>query len=86
VELLADAGGVFKAHMFLGMTLFLVFPFTRLVHVWSGFATIGYLVRPYQVVRTRRAITSSGKASPAPAASTSQPVAGVILEPGKAVS
>ena len=38
VELLAEAGWIFKAHMFLGMTIFLVFPFTRLVHVWSGFA------------------------------------------------
>ena len=56
LELLAGAGWVFKAHMFLGMTLFLVFPFTRLVHVWSGFGTLAYLVRPYQVVRTRRAL------------------------------
>jgi hypothetical protein len=23
--------------MFLGMSIFLIFPFTRLVHVWSGF-------------------------------------------------
>jgi len=54
VELLAEAGWVFKAHMFLGMSIFLVFPFTRLVHVWSGFGTLAYLARPYQVVRTRR--------------------------------
>ena len=54
VELLADAGWIFKAHMFLGMTIFLVFPFTRLVHVWSGFGTLAYLLRPYQVVRARR--------------------------------
>jgi nitrate reductase gamma subunit len=53
-DLLADAGWVFKAHMILGMTVFLVFPFTRLVHVWSGFGTVAYLVRPYQVVRSRR--------------------------------
>lgn len=53
-ELLAEASWVFKAHMFLGMTVFLVFPFTRLVHVWSGFATLAYLARPYQVVRSRR--------------------------------
>lgn len=50
-ELLAEASLVFKVHMFLGMTIFLVFPFTRLVHVWSGFASISYLIRPYQVVR-----------------------------------
>ena len=53
-ELLAEAGWVFKAHMFLGMSIFLVFPFTRLVHVWSGFGTAAYLIRPYQVVRSRR--------------------------------
>ncbi len=53
-ELIAGAGWVFKAHLFLGMSLFLVFPFTRLVHIWSGFATVSYLVRPYQVVRSRR--------------------------------
>ena len=52
-ELIADVGWIFKAHMVLGMTLFLIFPFTRLVHVWSGFGTIGYLIRPYQVVRSR---------------------------------
>ncbi|HEX2010146.1 MAG TPA: respiratory nitrate reductase subunit gamma [Roseateles sp.] len=54
VELLASASWVFKLHMFLGMTVFLVFPFTRLVHVWSGFGTLAYLVRPYQMVRSRR--------------------------------
>jgi len=53
-ELLVPAGWVFKAHMFLGMSIFLIFPFTRLVHVWSGFATVAYLARPYQVVRSRR--------------------------------
>lgn len=54
VELLAGAGWVFKTHMFLGLTIFLVFPFTRLVHIWSGFASVGYALRPYQVVRTRQ--------------------------------
>jgi nitrate reductase gamma subunit len=41
-------------HVVLGMTIFLLFPFSRLVHVWSGFGAIGYLMRPYQVVRSRR--------------------------------
>jgi len=53
-EMLAQAGFVFKMHMFLGMSIFLIFPFTRLVHVWSGFGAAAYLVRPYQVVRSRR--------------------------------
>ncbi len=48
--LVADVHPIFKAHLFLGMTIFLVFPFTRLVHVWS--APIWYLGRRgYQVVR-----------------------------------
>ena len=44
----------FQVHMVLGMTIFLLFPFSRLVHVWSGFATVGYLFRAPQVVRSRR--------------------------------
>ncbi|MCR6665262.1 MAG: respiratory nitrate reductase subunit gamma [Methyloversatilis sp.] len=70
-ELLADAGWVFKAHMFLGMTIFLVFPFTRLVHVWSGFASVLYVFRPYQVVRARRLNLPAGHNQPR------QPGAGV---------
>ncbi|MBK6320721.1 respiratory nitrate reductase subunit gamma [Candidatus Aalborgicola defluviihabitans] len=53
-NLLVGASVVFKMHMFLGMSIFLIFPFTRLVHVWSGFGTAAYLVRPYQLVRSRR--------------------------------
>jgi nitrate reductase gamma subunit len=85
-EMLVDAGWIFKAHMFLGMTLFLVFPFTRLVHVWSGFATVAYLVRPYQVVRTRRVMTAPRGAPAMPAASSAHPVRDVRLEPGKAAT
>ena len=44
---------IFKTHLVLGMTIFLVFPFTRLVHILS--APIWYLGRRgYQIVRTRR--------------------------------
>ncbi len=53
----ALAAGVewhFQLHMLLGMTIFLLFPFSRLVHVWSGLASVSYLLRPYQVVRSRR--------------------------------
>lgn len=53
VELLAGAGWIFKTHLFLGMTIFLVFPFTRLVHVWSGFAAVTYVARAWQLVRPR---------------------------------
>ncbi len=48
-----DVALVFKLHLVLGMTIFLVFPFSRLVHVWSGFATLSYVSRAYQVVRHR---------------------------------
>lgn len=44
---------IYKTHIVLGMTLFLIAPFTRLVHVWS--IPVGYLWRPYQVVRRRAA-------------------------------
>jgi len=54
VEMLAGTGWIFRAHLFLGMTVFLIFPFTRLVHVWSGFGTLAYVLRPYQLVRARR--------------------------------
>jgi nitrate reductase gamma subunit len=49
----AESALVFKLHIILGLTIFLVFPFTRLVHAWSGFAAVGYLTRAYQVVRSR---------------------------------
>lgn len=42
---------IFKLHMFMGMTLFVIFPFTRLVHAWSGFASVGFLGRRRQIVR-----------------------------------
>ena len=64
VELLADAGWVFKAHMVLGMSIFLVFPFTRLVHVWSGFGTLAYVFRPYQLARSRRLNLPQGHLAP----------------------
>ncbi|MDO8447475.1 MAG: respiratory nitrate reductase subunit gamma [Rhodoferax sp.] len=63
-ELLAEAGWIFKMHMFLGMSIFLIFPFTRLVHVWSGFAAVTYLVRPHQVVRARRLNVPAGHNQP----------------------
>ncbi|MFD1381255.1 respiratory nitrate reductase subunit gamma [Fodinicurvata halophila] len=51
-DLVASAHWVFKLHIFLGLTVFLVFPFSRLVHIWS--APFGYLTRNYQVVRSRK--------------------------------
>jgi nitrate reductase gamma subunit len=52
-DYIADANPVFKLHLFLGLTIFLLFPFTRLVHMLS--APVRYIWRPgYQVVRRRR--------------------------------
>ncbi|HVP08123.1 MAG TPA: respiratory nitrate reductase subunit gamma [Burkholderiales bacterium] len=50
---LFDVAPVFKAHLVLGLTIFLVFPFSRLVHIWSGFGAVAYLTRAYQIVRSR---------------------------------
>jgi len=51
---IVDVAPIFKLHLVLGLTIFLVFPFSRLVHVWSGFGALAYLGRAYQVVRARR--------------------------------
>jgi nitrate reductase gamma subunit len=52
-EQIRDAALIFKLHLVLGMTILLVFPFTRLVHMLS--VPLRYFVRPgYQIVRSRR--------------------------------
>ena len=65
-----EAGGLvaldwpYKVHLVLGMTIFLLFPFSRLVHVWSGMASVTYLFRPYQIVRARRLNLPAGHNHP----------------------
>jgi len=49
--LMTDVPWVYKVHIVFGMTLFALIPFSRLVHIWSGFASLAYLVRPYLIVR-----------------------------------
>jgi nitrate reductase gamma subunit len=50
---IADVALVFKLHIILGLTIILVFPFTRLVHMLS--VPLRYFYRPgYQIVRSRR--------------------------------
>ncbi len=49
--LAAEVPLAYQVHLVLGMTLFALIPFSRLVHIWSGFALPVYLLRPYQVVR-----------------------------------
>lgn len=51
---IVDASVIFKLHLFMGMSLFLIFPFTRLVHAWSGFGSVTFLTRSPQLVRKRR--------------------------------
>lgn len=48
---LEDIGLIYKLHILVGLTIVLIFPFTRLVHVWS--APLGYIYRRYQIVRHR---------------------------------
>lgn len=52
----ANVHWLYKVHIFLGLLITILFPFTRLVHMISGFAApFRYLLRPgYQVVRSRR--------------------------------
>lgn len=50
-ELVANVDWPFKLHLVLGITVFVLFPFSRLVHIWS--APLGYVFRSYQVVRRR---------------------------------
>jgi nitrate reductase gamma subunit len=45
---------VYKLHILLGFTIFLVSPFTRMIHIWSGAGALAYLFRPYQIVRSPR--------------------------------
>jgi nitrate reductase gamma subunit len=45
---------VYKLHVLLGFTIFLISPFTRMIHIWSGVGALAYLFRPYQIVRTPR--------------------------------
>jgi len=44
----------YKLHILLGFTIFLISPFTRMIHIWSGIGALAYLFRPYQIVRTPR--------------------------------
>ena len=53
---IADVHIIFKLHLFLGLTILLIFPFTRLVHMLS--APVRYLWRGgYQIVRSRRRLS-----------------------------
>ena len=50
-DFVAGVAWPYQLHVVLGLTIFLVFPFSRLVHVWS--APIWYVFRRPQIVRRR---------------------------------
>jgi nitrate reductase gamma subunit len=51
VEYISGVHWVYKMHVVLGISLFVLFPFSRLVHIWS--LPIHYVYRNYQVVRQK---------------------------------
>ena len=63
-SVLATLPWPYLLHIVFGMTIFLLFPFSRLVHVWSGFATVSFLFRPHQIVRSRRLNLPAGHNQP----------------------
>jgi nitrate reductase gamma subunit len=61
-ELVADVHWIFKLHILLGLSIFILFPFTRLVHMFS--VPVRYVFRPgYQIVRTRKHKANLGQKS-----------------------
>ena len=59
-DLLVGTPLIYRMHILLGFTVFLVSPFTRLVHVWS--APVWYLGRPgFQIVRSRRNVGTQSR-------------------------
>ena len=61
-ELIIGLAWPYQVHLILGLTIFLLFPFSRLVHIWS--VPVKYLARPgYQVVRTTNPDHPGGQAT-----------------------
>ena len=58
-DMLAAVAWPYKLHIYLGLLIFFVFPFSRLVHIWS--APVGYVFRKPQVVRRRGAFAPHAK-------------------------
>ena len=50
-DYMQEVSWIYKLHIFIGLTIILLFPFSRLVHVWS--VPFGYVTRRYQLVRRR---------------------------------
>jgi nitrate reductase gamma subunit len=60
-ELMGEAPIGYQLHALVAFALFALWPFTRLVHVFS--APVGYLTRPYIVYRSRD-LSSAGNRPP----------------------
>jgi nitrate reductase gamma subunit len=84
-----DVHWLYKLHIFLGLIITMLFPFTRLVHIWSGFAApFRYLLmRPgYQIVRSRRTAPLAPRKGPvavAKAASKRTPASAGVPNPAE---
>jgi nitrate reductase gamma subunit len=85
-----DVHWLYKLHIFLGLIITMLFPFTRLVHIWSGFAApFRYLLtRPgYQIVRSRRSQPLPARKGPVALAKTvapkRAPAASVVPNPAE---
>jgi nitrate reductase gamma subunit len=84
---IAGVHWLFKLHIFLGLVIFLVFPFTRLVHMLS--APVRFLARPgYQIVRSRRtaplpARPAAPKMATTRPATVAAPVGGAAASPAE---
>jgi len=70
----------FQVHIVLGVTIFLLFPFSRLVHVWSGFGTVAFLFRPHQIVRSRRLNVPPGQNLPGQPSAVPSPTVAQALD------
>ena len=64
VDAMAAAPIQFHVHVLVGMLLFTIWPFTRLVHAFT--APLHYLFRPYIVYRSRDAARGTGTRAPRP--------------------
>jgi nitrate reductase gamma subunit len=57
-QLMTEAPWSFQAHALIVLALLAIWPYTRLVHLFS--APVGYLVRPYVVYRSRDLLRTGG--------------------------
>ncbi|WP_033018536.1 respiratory nitrate reductase subunit gamma, partial [Streptomyces rimosus] len=62
VAAMAQAPFTYQLHALLGMALFALWPFSRLVHAFT--APLGYVIRPYVVYRSRRGVGGRGPYRP----------------------